>query len=84
MDSGSTAAAAAAAVASGDAKGLDKNTLVAVLQFLNKNSLQVSACLVFYKVTQPLKHKIERVYLLMYCVHCGMFSLFNLCSVVNQ
>ena len=28
-----------------DAKGLDKNTLVAVLQFLNKNSLQASKIL---------------------------------------
>ena len=46
MESASTAAAAAAAVASGDAKSLDKNTLVAVLQFLNKNSLQVSVPLV--------------------------------------
>ena len=43
MDSASTATTAAAAVASGDAKTLDKNTLVAVLQFLNKNSLQVCA-----------------------------------------
>ena len=42
MDAGGPAAAAAAAVAAGDAKGLDKNTLVAVLQFLNKNNLQVS------------------------------------------
>ncbi|XP_043245944.1 transcription initiation factor TFIID subunit 5-like isoform X1 [Amphibalanus amphitrite] len=41
MEAASTAAAAAAAVASGgDAKGMDKNTLVAVLQFLNKNNLQ--------------------------------------------